>query len=152
MESLVECSSRALRKGVNYWEKHAPLVSWRTIGFSFTIALLRGWQTRQVDFVQAYPQAPVECDIYMSIPKGYMIKGASHGSHVIKLVKNLYGQKQAGRVWNKHLNAGLMKIRFKPSLIDPCIYYKRNVVILVYVDDGIFLSPSNKSIDNAIQE
>jgi hypothetical protein len=139
-------------KGVNYWETYAPVVSWPTIRFFFSIALLRGWETRQIDFVQAYPQAPVECDIYMDIPKGYKIKGVTHASHVIKLIKNLYGQKQAGRVWNKHLEAGLMKIGFQPSKIDPCLYYKGQVVFLVYVDDGIFLSPSKKAIDKAIQE
>jgi hypothetical protein len=113
---------------------------------------MRGWHTRQVDFVQAYTQAPLENDIYMDIPKGYKIKGASHETHVMKLLKNLYGLKQAGRVWNKHLEAGLMKIGFQPSVIDPCIYYKRNVVFLLYVDDGIFLSPSKKAIDQCIQE
>jgi hypothetical protein len=139
-------------KGVNYWETYAPVVSWPTIRFFFSIALLRGWETRQIDFVQAYPQAPVECDIYMAIPKGYKVKGITHASHVIKLIKNLYGQKQAGRVWNKHLEAGLMKIGFQPSKIDPCLYYKGQVVFFVYVDDGIFLSPSKKAIDKAIQD
>ena len=139
-------------KGVNYWETYAPVVAWPTIRFFFAISLMRGWHTRQVDFVQAYTQAPLENDIYMDIPKGYKIKGASHETHVMKLLKNLYGLKQAGRVWNKHLDAGLMKIGFQPSVIDPCIYYKRNVVFLLYVDDGIFLSPSKKAIDQCIQE
>jgi hypothetical protein len=88
----------------------------------------------------------------MKIPKGYKLQGASPDSYVLKLVKNLYGQKQAGRVWNKHLDAGLRKIGFSPSLIDPCIYYRGNLVFLVYVNDGIFLSPSSKAIDKAIKE
>ena len=34
-------------------------------------------------------------------------------SQVLQLIKNLYGQKQAGRVWNKHLHSKLEQIGFK---------------------------------------
>ena len=75
--------------GVNYWETYAPVVSWPTIRFFFALSILRGWHTRQIDFVQAYPQVPLTCDLYMAIPRGYKIKGATHATHVIKLIKNL---------------------------------------------------------------
>ena len=47
----------------------------------------------QVDFFQAYPQAPIEADIYIELPKG-----GSSRDHVLVLLSNLYGQKQAGCV------------------------------------------------------
>ncbi len=37
----------------------------------------------------------------MSIPKGFEVEGEEE--YVLKLKKNLFGQRQAGRVWNKHL-------------------------------------------------
>jgi Reverse transcriptase (RNA-dependent DNA polymerase) len=57
-----------------------------------------GWETVQIDFIIAYTQADVECDLYMKIPKGFTIKGGNRDTHLIQLLKNLYGQKQAGCV------------------------------------------------------
>ena len=51
--------------GVNYWETYSPVVRWSTIRVILTISIMNGWHTRQLDFVLAYPQAPVECDLYM---------------------------------------------------------------------------------------
>jgi hypothetical protein len=39
----------------------------------------------------------------MEIPKGVNLEGADRKDYVLKLLKNLYGQKQAGRVWYNHL-------------------------------------------------
>jgi hypothetical protein len=48
----------------------------------------------------AYPQAPIEMDIYMELPQGIQTKHGNSKEHILKLEKNIYGQKQAGRVWN----------------------------------------------------
>ncbi len=42
-------------------------------------SLLNSWKTKQIDFVLAFPQAPVERDLYMEIPKGIRIEGAEDG-------------------------------------------------------------------------
>jgi hypothetical protein len=65
---------------------------------------------------------------------------------------NLYGQKQAGRVWNQHLTVGLKKLGFCQSVIDECVFYRKGTVFLVYVDDGIIAGPSKKEIDKIIQD
>jgi hypothetical protein len=64
---------------------------------------MKGWETRQIDFVLAFPQADVECDIYMEVPVGFDLKQKKR-EFCLKLRKNIYGTKQAGRVWNKHVN------------------------------------------------
>jgi hypothetical protein len=55
--------------GVNFWETYSPVVNWFTIRLFLTLAILMAWHTRQIDFVLAFPQADVECDIYMAIPR-----------------------------------------------------------------------------------
>ena len=72
--------------------------------------------------------------MYMRIPKGFKVevpvegpttnatkskakqrmRAVEPGEYVLKIVKNLCGQKQAGRVWNKHLVAKLL-LAGKPS-------------------------------------
>ncbi len=59
--------------------------------------------TRQLDFVLAYTQADIERDLYMKLPPGFTVPGRvitdqDRKDYVLKLEKNLYGQKQAGRV------------------------------------------------------
>jgi hypothetical protein len=51
----------------------------------------------------AYPQAPSEMDIYMELPQGIQTKHGNSKDHILKLEKNIYGQKQAGRMWNSFL-------------------------------------------------
>jgi hypothetical protein len=74
---------------------------------------------------------------------------------VLKLLKNFYGQKQAGRVWNQHLVAGLCKIGFQQSKVDECVFYRNKTIFVVYVDDGIFAGPvhlkSNKQLKTFIK-
>jgi Reverse transcriptase (RNA-dependent DNA polymerase) len=83
--------------GLNYWETNSPVASWTTIRLLLVFTLIYGWKTKQVDFVLAYTQADVECDLYMEIPKGFEVVGENL-DYVLKLKKTLFGQKQAGRV------------------------------------------------------
>jgi hypothetical protein len=138
--------------GVNYFETYSPVVNWFSLRTLLTLSLLNSWYTRQIDFILAYPQAPIEFDMYMELPKGVEMHDGNRKTHVLKLLKNLYGQKQAGRVWNQHLVKGLLKIGFQQSEIDECVFYRNSTIFVVYVDDGIFASPNNKEIDQAIMD
>ncbi len=51
---------------------------------------------QQIDFVMAYPQAPIEMDMYLELPQGIETKHGNSKNHVLKLLQNIYGQKQAG--------------------------------------------------------
>ena len=112
------------------------------------LVTLNKWASRQVDFVLAYPQADIECPLYMEIPRGFQSEG-SRKKNCLLLEKNIYGQRQAGRVWNQYLHDGLIARGFKQSKIDMCLYYRGNVALLFYVDDGIFIGPTQKDIDKA---
>jgi hypothetical protein len=93
----------------NYWETFAPVVTWISICLVLILSILLSWHTRQIDFILAYPQAPIETPLFMEIPKGVNLPGLTMDTrdYVLELKMNLYGQKQAGRVWYKHLTAGL---------------------------------------------
>jgi hypothetical protein len=124
------------------------VISWTTIRLFLVLVILNKWCSRQVDFVQAYPQADIECTMYMEIPQGFKFAG-SRKTHCLELRKNLYGQKQAGRVWNEYLHEGLVARGFSQSKVDMCLYYKGNVALMLYVDDGIFCAPTQGDIDEA---
>ena len=122
--------------GINYFDTYALVVTWFAIRLLIVIAMVLSWQLRQVDFIMAYPQAPIECDMYLKIPDGCETDEGFNKTHVLKLLKNVYGQKQAGRVWNDYLTGKLLGLGFKRSLIDECVFYRGSLVFLLYVDDG----------------
>jgi hypothetical protein len=93
--------------GVNYWETFSPVVNWFSIRHTLVLSLIYQWKTRQIDFVLAFPQADVECELYMELSRGLIFEGCHRGTHCLKILKNLFGQKQAGRVWHEYLVEGL---------------------------------------------
>ena len=99
------------QKGINFWESYAAVCTWAAIRLILILVILNKWKTRQIDFVQAYPQAPVEVDnLYMKIPRGFEIEGAAKDEYLLHIRRNIYGQVQAGRVWNKCLVGKLIDI------------------------------------------
>jgi hypothetical protein len=141
------------KHGINYWETYSPVVNWFSIRLCLIFALLFGWKTRQLDFVLAFPQADVECDLFMQLPRGLTFQGVHQSTHCLKLKKNLYGSKQAGRVWNQHLVNGLVNtMHFKQSTVDECVFYRGTTVLLVYVDDAILCGPSQSDIQDILKE
>ena len=134
--------------GEDFYETYAPVVGWMTVRLLLIIAAIMKWRTRQVDFVLAYPQADIEQPMYMELPSGVLPTDSSK-DYVLKLNKNLYGQKQAGRIWAEHLQNGLEKIGFQRSQIDECLFYRGSTLFAVYVDDGIFINKNEESIEKA---
>ena len=138
--------------GVNYFETYAPVVTWFAIRLLIVFAILFKWHLKQVDFVMAYTQAPIENDLYMDLPHGIDTKHGNSKDFVLKLTKNLYGQKQGGRVWNRYLVDKLRSIGFEQSAIDECVFYRGSTIFVVYVDDGLVLDPEERNLTNFVKE
>jgi hypothetical protein len=138
--------------GMNYFETYAPVVTWFAIRLMIIFGIIFCWALRQVDCVIAYPQAPIKIDIYMELPQGIQTKHRNSKDHILKLEKNIYGQKQAGRVWNSFLVDKLTCIGFTMSLIDDCVFFRDDIIFMVYVDDGIFLDSNNLQLQEVIKE
>ena len=101
---------------VDYLDTYSPVVSWQTIRLIFTLAIVNNWHIKSIDFVVTFPQADVKTDIYMrppKVPSNFRIPDlpafTDRFTHVYKLLKNLYGLKDAGRTWNHHIKDGVLK-------------------------------------------
>jgi Reverse transcriptase (RNA-dependent DNA polymerase) len=115
------------------------------------LIVLNKWETRQLDFVLAFPQAPVETDLYMDIPSDFEVKG-NPKEYSLKLINNLYGQKQAGQVWNLHLTKGLKELSFDQSTTDSWIFWRKGVILVIYTDDTIVTGADSISVKKAIDD
>ena len=79
---------------------------------------------KKIDYVLAYPQASIEKEIYMRIPKRFKVVDAGTKYYVLNFHRNIYKQKQAGRVGNHYLTKMLIqKFGFKKLSIDDCVFY-----------------------------
>ena len=66
---------------------------------------------------------------------------------------NLYGQKQAGKVWYQYVAQKLIKeVGFVQSEIDECIFYKGSVIYALYTDDSILAGPDENERKKVVQE
>jgi hypothetical protein len=98
-------------------DTYAPVAAWPTIRLCLTLTLLEGWETRQLDYVLAYPQAPTPEgeEIFLQVPKGFEVDNKTDGEYVLKLHNNVYGTVFAGKVWYDHLVERLQRAGFKRS-------------------------------------
>ncbi|KAL7474345.1 hypothetical protein ACHAW6_000320, partial [Cyclotella cf. meneghiniana] len=86
--------------------------------------------------------------MYMELPKGIETCHGSSKDHVLMLLSNLYGQDQAGCIWNSYLVEKLHSIGFQPLLIVECVFFCDDVIFIVYV----FLGPNNQKLTYVIHE
>ena len=67
----------------------------------------------------------------MEFPKGISSLGNSK-THVLRLLQNIYGKKQSGRVWNIYMTNKLVnELEFKQSKVDECVFYRNKRIILI---------------------
>src|SRR5882672_3918906 len=92
-----------------------------------------------MDFKGAYLNSILDEEIYMVQPDHF-----NDGTRcMLKLVRAIYGLKQAGRVWHQKLCHVLANLGFSRSAADECVYIKKScdsiLIITIYVDDlGLF--------------
>jgi len=99
-------------------------------------------------------KAPVHEDIYMAQPEGFSVGEATS---VLKLIKALYGTRQAGRCWNIEFTDFLLSLGLTQCSSEPCLFYKiyedgTFIFIVVYVDDVQAISKSQALIDFVVKK
>jgi Reverse transcriptase (RNA-dependent DNA polymerase) len=152
IHARINLDGSSMTKGKHYDQTYAPVARWKPIRLLLSMSALHGWHTTQIDYVPVFPQVPVERELYMQLPREFEIAGAKPGEYLFRLNKNVYGQKSAGRVWNRYLTEKLTKeVGFIQSKTDDCVFFKGNAVYLFNTDDSILAGPSKKEIKSVIQ-
>ena len=132
--------------GSDYLETFAPTCKITTVRTVMQIAAEKNLILHQMDVKTAYLNAPIDFEIYMDQPKGYV-----QNNGTCKLNKSLYGLKQSGRNWNLLLHEFFTSNKLIQSKYDPCVYTYRNgsdlAYILLWVDDIVIAGSSKSCID-----
>ena len=133
------CHGGQQQWGINFWDTYAPVVSWSSIRILLIMANLHNLHTKSIDFVQAYPQARIKTNIFLYPPPGVEFAN-NNDQTVLRLKRNLYELRDAGRTWYEHIMDGLTSIGFSACESDPCILTHGSDILILYVDDCVILS------------
>src|SRR5579863_2575786 len=106
--------------GVNFTETWAPTAAARSVRLVISIAAMRNDRIRHIDIKSAYLNAKLTETVNVQPPAGY-----ARTDEVWLLQKALNGLKQAGREWERMLKTMLIRLDWKATISDPCVYYRR---------------------------
>jgi len=77
--------------------------------------------------------------------------GTNGFSCLLRLNKSLYGLKNDSLNWHNKLKMALEDRGFVESLSDPCVFIRKNMRVLVYVDNCILVSKDPSVVEQFIQ-
>ena len=120
---------------------YSPVTSWNSVRMLLTMtAPLHGWHTKQT--------------LFMRIPAGIELEdGSDPKEYVLKIHRIIYGQKQAGRVWNQYLVQKLVgELGFRQSKVDECVFYRGRTLHVLYTDDSLLAGPDAQEIEDIIRD
>ena len=78
--------------------------------------------------------------MYMTLPYGFLTWHGHAKAYVLRLINNIYGQKQVGKVFADYRDEKLCEINLKFLVSDECVFGRGKMIFVAYIDDGIFLS------------
>lgn len=136
-----DCSQRP---GLDYGETFAPVSKMTTIRTLLSIAVQNQLLIHQMDVKTAFLNGLLKEEIYMRLPPD-----EDNPPKICKLIKSLYGLKQAGRSWNMRFNEIIISLCFKNTESDTCLYIcrEKNLYIILYVDDILIFGRNIRDIE-----
>ena len=98
---------------------YASVMSYNTFRMLLSICCAEGLSLHQRDVSQAFVQASLDRPLYMRLPEHYKCPG-----YVLRLIRSLYGTKQAAYLWSQCLRTHLESHGFKRLISDGSVYVK----------------------------
>ena len=142
------------KPGIDYSEQgtFAPVMRFDTLRTLLAIAAVRDWDIVQLHVKGAYLNGKVKEEIFMRQPTGY----DDGTTRVCHLLRNLYGLKQAGNVWNEDFNKTMEELGYTRLRTDYCAYIRRLEddisILIVYVDDANAFAEKKSTNDELVQQ
>jgi Reverse transcriptase (RNA-dependent DNA polymerase) len=95
------------------------------------------------DVKGAYLKSDIDEEIYMLLPRRHTADAPEY----VRLLKSIYGLKQAGKLWYENIRAVLIKDGFSQSTGDECVFRKDDMDVVIHVDDILASTTERKSVD-----
>src|SRR6201996_1978584 len=133
-------------EGIDYDKIFSPVVRFETVRMMLALAALKDWHISGLDVKTAFLYGELDEELYMNQPEGFKIPGQQH--KVMCLKQAIYGLKQAALAWWKALDKSMATLGCTRLLSDSGLFVnkEKNLIIIVYVDDVLFLGANKKDI------
>ncbi|KAJ9542250.1 hypothetical protein OSB04_028756 [Centaurea solstitialis] len=127
--------------GIDYDETFSPVAMLKSIRILMAISVYFNYEIWQMDVKTAFLNGKLTEDVYMEQPEGFV--DPKNPNKVCKLLKSIYGLKQASRSWNLHFDERIKEFGFAKSEFEPCVYTKFSgsivTFLVLYVDDILLI-------------
>ena len=135
-------------------ETFAPVVEWSTVRLLFSLSLTHDWITASINFTNAFTQAVLPEPIYLELPPGFQKGNPDLDGMVMKIVTSLYGDRRAANLWYNKLRTSLesQELGFKRSTFDPCLFIRKDCIIVFYVDDALIFGKTEANVSQFLDE
>ncbi|WVZ89575.1 LOW QUALITY PROTEIN: hypothetical protein U9M48_035957 [Paspalum notatum var. saurae] len=128
-------------QGVDYAETFLPIGMLKSIQILLAIPAYHDYEVSQMDVKTAFLNGNLSEDMYMTQPDGFV--DPQNAWKVCKLLKSIYGLKQASRSWNLRFDEVVKGFGFIKNVEEPCVYKKweraRLSGLILYVDDILLI-------------
>ncbi|GKA20555.1 ribonuclease H-like domain, reverse transcriptase, RNA-dependent DNA polymerase [Tanacetum coccineum] len=108
--------------GIDFEEVFAPVARMETIRLLLAIAANNKWEVHHLDVKSAFLHGDLKEEVYVTQPEGFITR--QDQGKVYRLIKALYGLRQAPRAWNIKLDNTLKSLDFKKCALEQAIYTK----------------------------
>jgi hypothetical protein len=140
--------------GQDYFKTYAPVACLASIRTLLALAAKYQLEIQQIDVKTAFLYGDLDEEIYMELLEGYN----NNDTLVCKLVKSIYGLKQALKVWYKVIDVFFERQGFAKSTCDLAVYIRKDLpglggaglpplIVVIYVDDLVIIRPKMAQIE-----
>lgn len=124
-------------KGMDYNETFSPVLRYSTLRLLFALSVKLDLRMNHLDVPTAFLNGNIDECVFMEIPENSNLKNCDN--KVLRLKKAIYGLKQSARAWYIKVESSLLKLGFKKSKYEPCLFMKCHdnvkVYVAIFVDD-----------------
>ena len=139
-------------EGIDFQKTFSSTIQMRTFRLIVAMSVNLGLKLTQYDISNAFLNGDLEEDVYMETPPGYK----DPDGKVWKLLKGLYGLKQASRIWQSTLYGKLKKAGMTVCKTESGILYMRcgktgDLLILACWVDDLIIAARNEAMRKQIE-
>ena len=135
-------------EGVDFQKTFSSVAQMRTFRLLCSLAVKYDLRITQYDIGNAFVQADMDKEMYMTFPPGYPNEN-NNPNEVLRLIKALYGAKQSARLWKELLvkrfdKAGLELCQTESGVLQVKDKTKGMCFVNLHVDDYLIFTRNEK--------
>lgn len=140
------------KEGIDFDQTYAPVATQTSFRLLLVLAARLNWNVRQLDVITAFLNPKIDKEnLWVSIPAGTFNHCPPFpNGPVLRLKKALYGLRQSPRLWWATIDAAFISLGLTRGVYDTNIYFSKDFIVLLYVDDTLIFDLYPESGNNSV--